>query len=494
MCFQDLQLSAINLRRKAFSRIPKLIYFPTPHVTPSKNQIFHIARNGKSYGPYDKETLIHYLEESIVSQDDHLWDSSLKKWVRISETEYCILPTDECELDPGEALAIELSREWEALPKEKESVSFPNPKDPKPLAEWLGIEEEELNQISQNSVSMYKPFPIHRPGKKDRWIEAPDERLKTIQRLILDKLLTRIPLNGAAHGFVPNRSIMTHASEHRRKRWVVTLDIRSFFPSVDAERVRSVAFELPILKEDVETFVNLTTRNNHLPQGAPTSPTLGNLVLRELDRKLCDLVRGTGWFYTRYADDLTFSGFKKPKKILLQASQLIKEEGFRVSHEKSRIRGKDDRQMVTGIVVNDKLALSREKRNMVRGMRHRLNRGEVPEHELNHVLGWLNFADYVEHCNHKIPRRGPSVRPRRISLKKICLALDLASNGKPSGQIMSTLGISRSSYYRTHDSRYIKTKLKAHGIGEPKVEKICNLLEAGEIQYALDLIISLSSQ
>ena len=134
---------------RLFPEFLQLICFPTPHVTPSKNQIFYIARNGKSYGPYHENTLIDYLEKSIVSQDDHLWDSSLRKWVRISETEYCIPPTDECELDPGEALAIELSKEWEALPKEKETSPFPNPKDSKPLADWLGIEEQELIKKSK---------------------------------------------------------------------------------------------------------------------------------------------------------------------------------------------------------------------------------------------------------------------------------------------------------------------------------------------------------
>ena len=94
---------------------------------------------------------------------------------------------------------------------------------------------------------------------------------------------------------------------------MVTLDIRAFFPSVNDDMVRAIARELPIPSEDVDLFVSLTTRNNHLPQGAPTSPTLGNLVLRNLDNELCEVVRGTGWFYTRYADDLTFFRLWKSK-------------------------------------------------------------------------------------------------------------------------------------------------------------------------------------
>ena len=85
--------------------------------------------------------------------------------------------------------------------------------------------------------------------------------------------------------------------------------------------------------------------------------------------------------------------------------------------------------MVTGIVVNDKLALSRPKRDMVRSMKHRLANGEVPHHEMNHVLGWINFANHVDRSNQTLPRSGPSVRPGRISFRKICLALDMVKEG-----------------------------------------------------------------
>ena len=462
----------------------------------------YIARNGIRYGPYDENTFIQHLHDGSIFYTDHLWDQASGKWLLISESEYGLTPENEetgaheDELDPGEALEEQLRKEYENKPRGPVAQSIHSPglteSETKPLCEWLGLDSDELKDLSENSDDLYNPFPIDRPGKKPRWIEAPEERLKGVQRSILDRLLINVPLNGAAHGFVPNRSILTHASQHRKKRWVVTLDIRSFFPSVNARRVREVARELPIPDEDVEHFVNLTTRKDHLPQGAPTSPTLGNLVLRELDAKLCDLVRGTGWFYTRYADDLTFSGFKKPKEVLLEATRLIKAEGFGISEEKSRIRGKDQRQMVTGIVVNDKLALSRQKRNMVRGMRHRLQHGEVPDHELNHVLGWINFSDYVERCNSTMRRSGPSVRPRRISFKKICLALEMAMNGHRPKSIIRSLGISRSSFYRARNSQYVRNKLKSAGLEEADIEKICTLLNSGEMRFALDMVHGLT--
>lgn len=474
-------------------------------MSSKQKQAYHISRNGKTFGPYPEDLLIEYIQDGLVLGSDFIYHCSEKKWVRISSFFEQILaegsdPDEfitEQEDDPGEVLEKQLREEYNSNPllRSYQNRYIPGQNsDIKPLSTWLGINPDELIEISKNAETLYKPFPVKREGKKDRWIEAPDERLKCVQRSILDRLLINIPLNGAAHGFVPNRSILTHASQHRRKRWVVTLDIRSFFPSVDSERVREVAEELPIPEEDIEHFINLTVRNNHLPQGAPTSPTLGNLVLRNLDQQLCNLVRGTGWFYTRYADDLTFSGFKKPGKIMSLATRLIQDEGFSISDEKSRIRGKEHRQMVTGIVVNDKLALSRPKRDMVRSMKHRLAKGEVPHHEMNHVLGWINFANHVDRSNQTLPRSGPSVRPGRISFRKICLALDMVKKGKKPEEIIRSLGISRSSYYRAKRSKYISENLRSLYLQQEDIEKACQLIESGEIQEALALVQSKSSK
>lgn len=473
-------------------------------MTYSRREGIYISRNGKTFGPYPNDLLIQYIQDGLVLETDFIYLPNQKKWEKIAvvyeqslieENESDI---EESELDKGEVLEQELRKEYEseALVDSFESTYSPSFKESpiKSLSDWLGIDNRELVDLSENAVSSYKPFPIHRAGKKDRWIEAPTEQLKGVQRLILDRLLINIPLNGAAHGFVPKRSILTHASPHRRKRWVVSLDIRSFFPSVSRERVREVAEELPIPKEDIEHFVNLTTRNDHLPQGAPTSPTLGNLVLRELDKQLCNLVRDTGWFYTRYADDLTFSGFKNPKDILHKASRLIRDDGFSISDEKSRIRGKEQRQMVTGIVVNDKLALSREKRNLVRSMRYRLQRGEIPHHEMNHVLGWINFANHVERSNQSMPRFGSSVRPARLSFRKICLALEMTKSGDKPEEIIRSLGISRSSYYRAKRSSYIRNNLRSLYLKQEDIDKACQLIESGEIQEALTLVQNKSSK
>ena len=171
---------------------------------------------------------------------------------------------------------------------------------------------------------------------------------------------------------------------------------------------------------------------------------------------------------------------------------MIRDDGFSISDEKSRIMGKEQRQMVTGIVVNDKLALSREKRNLVRSMRYRLHRGEIPHHEMNHVLGWINFANHVERSNQSMPRSGSSVRPARLSFRKICLALEMTKSGDKPEEIIRSLGISRSSYYRAKKSNYISNNLRSAGLEMDEIEKICTLIESSEIQNALELVRSLT--
>lgn len=449
---------------------------------------WYLSKDGKPYGPFSSSGIIELLDASKISYLDHVWHKDLANWIQVKDVNTFAFPKEE---DPGIKLEYELEQEYEKKASftasgESSTAVF----EVRPLAEWIRISNAKLTELSEKANELYSPFPIE-GKKKKRWIEAPNEELKTVQRSILDKLLQNISLSGAAHGFVANRSILTHASGHRRKRWVVTLDIRSFFPSVTGEMIRAIAKSLPIPQSDIETFVKLTTRNNHLPQGAPTSPNLGNLVLKDLDQKLCKEVKGTGWFYSRYADDLTFSGFKNPKSMLLKAKAFIEEAGFSVSTEKCRIRGKDQRQMVTGIVVNDKLALSRQKRNMVRAMKHRLQQGLVPSEEMPHVMGWVNFSNYVDRSNEFLTRKGPTVRPRRLSIKKLfevykkkadaIMAGDYQGMQNPS--LARESGVSVSSVRRLLDPPLSVDRIKKASISE--LSKVDLFLDIGFFGYAL---------
>lgn len=246
----------------------------------------------------------------------------------------------------------------------------------------------------------YNVYPLV-TGQKTRWIEAPSEELKEIQRLLLDTLLYKLEPTEYAHGFVPGRSIVTNARCHVGKKWVLTADIKNFFPSVTKAQVIEVLAPLELAPERQAIIVELVTLRGHLPQGAPTSPHLANLVVGRLDHALASLYQGA-WIkkftYTRYADDLTFSSARgDPYWLLLGVEAAVEAAGFQLARNKIRIMRANQRQIVTGLIVNKKVALPKGKRRNLRAMLHRLHTSEVVDLEqLKKVQGHLAMARLVE--------------------------------------------------------------------------------------------------
>ena len=195
-----------------------------------------------------------------------------------------------------------------------------------------------------------------------------------LQRRLLDRLLYELQPTVWAHGFTKGKSIVSNAAQHRGRQWVVSLDIKDFFPSVRGRQVLEVLRELLPEEQECQLVADLVTRRDRLPQGAPTSPHLANLAVRSMDHRLNEMARSFDWHYTRYADDMSFSGDEGPRTILSEARKIVLAAGFHLSERKTTMRGQHQRQSVTGLVVNEKLALPREKRRRLRAMLHRLER------------------------------------------------------------------------------------------------------------------------
>ncbi len=240
----------------------------------------------------------------------------------------------------------------------------------------------------------YEVYPLV-TGQKTRWIEAPSDDLKELQRLILDTHLYQLEPTEYAHGFVPGRSIVTNASCHVGKKWVLTADIKNFFPSVTKSQVIDALAPLKLEPERQAIIVELVTLRGHLPQGAPTSPHLANLVVREMDLSIARWANRYDVSYTRYADDLTLSGELRPN--LQELRRKVRAAGFQLAASKTRIMHSDQRQSVTGLVVNEKVSLPRGKRRVLRAMLHRLDTGKIVDLEqLKKVQGHLAMAQLVE--------------------------------------------------------------------------------------------------
>jgi len=262
------------------------------------------------------------------------------------------------------------------------------------LAEWLGLSLHRLRWFTHDkpadTVWHYVRYTIPKGNGGRRTILAPKAELKAIQRKILSELLDKTIVSPMAHGFVKARSIVTNAKQHVGREFLLRLDLKDFFPSITFKRARgmfislgysfAVASVLGLLCTEYDrepfdrdgTIYYVSIGKRHLVQGAPTSPTLSNLSAYHLDHRLNGLAKKRNFTYTRYADDLTFSGnsLDDTLRILDIAQRIIPEEGFIVNTKKTHIFRQSSRQMVTGIVVNQQTSTPRQLRRKVRAILH----------------------------------------------------------------------------------------------------------------------------
>ncbi|MBV9414051.1 MAG: RNA-directed DNA polymerase [Solirubrobacterales bacterium] len=323
------------------------------------------------------------------------------------------------------------------------------------LASFLGVSDGELawladargleRMVKDERLRHYRYATLPRAGRPVRVIERPKHRLKAIQRRLLHEVLDWIPAHEASHGFTRGRSVRTHAGGHTGRFVVVRLDLADFFASITAGRVygifrtagypESVAHALTALMTNVIPAVLWHTlprpaiprqiaahhhlgrqlATPHLPQGAPTSPALANLAAFRLDRRLTGLAGSLEISYSRYADDLTFSG---PTQLVRRAgtlrravAQIAREEGFTVNDDKSMLATRAGRQRVCGVVVNQHLNVPRREYDLLKAVLHNSaihgpqtqNREGVVNFEA-HLLGRITW---VESLN---PTRGDKLR------------------------------------------------------------------------------------
>jgi retron-type reverse transcriptase len=236
---------------------------------------------------------------------------------------------------------------------------------------YLGLRRRRLLWLAYHHPRAYRRRGIPKPGGGERVLHEPCPALKKVQRRILRGVLDRVILHRCCHGFRSGASILTNAVPHEGKEMVVGMDLEDFFPSITFPRVFGIFRSLGLSPADAGLFARLTTWEGRLPQGAPTSPQLANIVCRRLDYRLANLSEKAGAAYTRYADDLAFSGGRDILRLLPLVRTIVAEEGFRIAEAKTRIQRLGRRQKVCGVVVNERANLPRELRRRIRAVRHR---------------------------------------------------------------------------------------------------------------------------
>jgi len=289
---------------------------------------------------------------------------------------------------------------------------LPNITRVKQLAEALELSISELRWLCYHreaaTSSHYVRFEIPKRSGGQRAIWAPLPKLKKVQRWILREILNRLLVHGAAHGFLAGRSIATNAAQHTDSQLVVKMDIEDFFPSVSWRRVKGV-FRKAGYNEQIATLLAMLCTESPrevvehngqthyvalaercLPQGAPTSPALTNVLCLKLDRRISGTASKFDWRYTRYADDLTFSYAANTKKapsithLLGSVKRILGEEGFKVNTKKTGVIRQGAVQEVTGLVVNGEGAprVNRQTKRQMRAAIHNLKQGKaLPEGE-----------------------------------------------------------------------------------------------------------------
>ena len=237
-------------------------------------------------------------------------------------------------------------------------------------ASLLGVEANKLKEILENIPDYYHEFWVRKRRGGYRMISAPLEELQSIQTTINSRILSSVTtIHPAAVGFRCGRSVVDNASPHLGKRYVLKMDIHDFFFSIRSPRVKKTFEQMGYPPNVSKIFRTLCCLHNCLPQGAPTSPSLSNIVSYEMDKKLAALATKYGLTYTRYADDLTFSGDVLSKEqIIFEVKQIIYEEKFAPNYKKTRFLNEYDRKIITGVSVSSgvKLTIPKARKREIR--------------------------------------------------------------------------------------------------------------------------------
>lgn len=268
---------------------------------------------------------------------------------------------------------------------------------PGDIARRIGVELHELIEVTPGYAEAYVP---KRSGGTRRLL-IPDDETKAIQRKLLRRMFKALRAHPAACGFERGKSIVDNALPHVGQAVVVNLDVEDFFPSTTVERVDLYFRRIGWNADAAALLVKLTTHEGGLPQGAPTSPRLSNLVNYYLDVQLQSLATRRKGNYTRYADDVTFSFPKDyPKRVrgvVQKARHILKVHGYRMHRRKKlHIRRRHQRQMVTGLVVNEVVQLPRKLRRKLRAMEHRVLTDQPITCTPQQFEGWMSLLTMID--------------------------------------------------------------------------------------------------
>jgi len=303
----------------------------------------------------------------------------------------------------------------------------------KELAEFLSIDYNTLRFLTYHrdvvTVDHYYRFTIPKRNGGVRNIAAPKKSLKLVQRKILDDILSKITVSSSAYGFLPGKSVITGAKAHTTKpNILINMDLENFFPTITFERIRGLfkyfgysgyisslfamlctyCERVPIEIKGETKYVKTTDRI--LPQGSPASPMITNIICAKMDKRIEGLADSFNLTYTRYADDISFTYTGKEDFLNISAfigiiNKIVKEEGFIINKKKTKILRKNNRQIITGIVINnDEIGVTKKWVKNLRALIYNTRKDiyKADSQVLNEISGrieWLKSVNAVRYKN-----------------------------------------------------------------------------------------------
>lgn len=292
------------------------------------------------------------------------------------------------------------------------------------LLAHLGLSPKELKKIWWYRERMYAQFSIAKGGGKVRQITAPDKRLKILQRKLAPLLDQLYRVRNPVHGFVSARSVKTNAEAHGRRRFVVNLDLKDFFPTITENRITGLLRSLGVDDRVAAIIARLCCFGSHLPQGAPTSPVLSNMICFRLDSELLRAAKAARSIYTRYADDITFSSYQPPAPLFegvlpavgrfspdMLARSLrdtFASNGFMVNPDKAHYADRNSRRIVTGVKINAGLNVDRRYVRHIRALLHSIETLGLDDAQkkysdaggkgvlIEHLRGKISYVTYLK--------------------------------------------------------------------------------------------------
>jgi len=252
-----------------------------------------------------------------------------------------------------------------------------------------------LYSISNNIENNYKIYKIKKKNGKYRTIYEPNDILKHIQRQILTNILNNKSISKYAKAYHKGISLLDNAIPHVNKKTILKLDIKDFFDNISFVNIYNSCFPIEYFPKSVGMLLaHLCTYNDHLIQGAPTSSYISNLVLKDFDEEIGEWCENQNVSYTRYSDDMTFSGEFNISEIIIKVRKMLNKLGLELNDKKIRVVSNSNSQNVTGIVVNEKAQVSSKYRKSIRQEIYYIKKYDLESH-----LERINVKDECKYLN-----------------------------------------------------------------------------------------------